>query len=154
MENWPTSILPDPTVDLSGESTTLMGRTDMDSGRTRQRQRTSRVGRTYPVSWEFDDYQYGMFQSWVKWKLHNGADPFLIDLPTGGEGMKTVTARLVNGKYSDKYVPVMNWKVTATLEVDDPLIWDEDTFDTLYPLGPLTDLETVADRLELWVYGP
>ncbi len=140
------SIFPNPEGDFSGELDSSTERTQMDTGRYRQESRYTRENRNYSVSWMFDDFQFGMWQSWVLYKLANGSRCFNINLPTGGEGLKTVQARLVNGKYTWKYSPVLNWTVQATIEVEDAKVWTEDIYDILLFVGSLTVLESAASN--------
>lgn len=152
MESWPI-ILPAPSSAFNGDVATSTIETQMDSGRVRSRQRFTRQNNLYKVTWEMDDFEYGMFQSWVLYKLHNGADQFEIDLPTGGIGMKTVVARIVRGEYSASHKETLNWVVTANLRVDDAKVFTENEFDTLYELGSISELEAAAEALHLYITG-
>lgn len=137
MEAFP-AIFPNPTVDFNGVTKGTTVRTPMESGRYRQRRRFSSELTQYPVSWEMDDWQFGMFRSWVKNKISDGADKFTISLPTGGEGFKTITVQLVSDGdklYNFKHKPVLNWTVTAVLETEDSSIWDLAEYTTKLAAG-------------------
>lgn len=127
MEAFP-AIFPNPTVDFNGKASTTTVETKMDSGRKRRRRRFSSELTSLPVSWQMDDWEFGMFRAWVKNKISDGADKFTISLPVSGEGFKTVTVSLVGGEYTFKHSPVLNWTVSANLETEDSLIWDADTY--------------------------
>lgn len=150
MEAYPISILPQPSsASFSGsndQASTV--RTQMDSGRYRQRSRFTATMNTYKVSWEMDDFQWGMFQSWIKYKISRGADFFTIDIPTGGDGLKNITARIVAGTVTQTYKDVLNWTVSASVETEDNLDWSEDDYDTLLTIGDPDLLELAAAELD------
>jgi hypothetical protein len=153
MEQWPSSILPDPTVDFGGELDQSVIKTPMDSSRIRQRRRFTREQRNYNVTWSFKDFEFGMFESWVLHKINGGADAFNIYLPVGGDRMNVlVEAKLRDGKYTWRYDNVLYWKVSANLMVEDAKVWDEETYDTLLELGGSPcELEDAAARLHTLV---
>lgn len=150
MEAWP-SILPAPTNAIPADNDSALVSTEMDSGRKRRRRRFTRELRTYKVSWELDDFQYGMFQAWFSNKISGGADEFTIALPTGGEGLKVVTAAFANGKYSQSQRPVFNWTISATLEVNDADVWTEEVYDALLISGDIDALEAAVEHVEEFV---
>lgn len=126
MFDWTTAGFPNPTQDISAGVKPTVIRTEMDSGRVRQRKRFTSAIRTVPVRWTLTDAQWALFQGILEYKLNQGADWFTITLPTGN-GMQSCTARFVSGSWNAKHVPVMYWDVTATLEVQggSPLTEDE-----------------------------
>ena len=127
--SWP-SKFPKPTLRFSGKvgNSTMVSK--MDTGRQRQRRRFTSEIRTYSAAWEMTTVQFDAFQSWVKYKLHNGADSFMIDLPVGGTAFKTVEAKMVQGLYTWDNVGVMTWNVKATLLVEDALVMSEANLNT------------------------
>jgi hypothetical protein len=145
-ETWPIAVLPNPSVNFSGEVQPATVRTEMESGRTRQRARFDSQKRTYPVVWQMSDFQYGLFQSFVKYKLTNGVDAFYIDLPVGAgtNSLQTVLATMVNGAYKGVYDDVMYWNVSATLEVNAITLYTEAELDAFIAAGvtaPITDTQ-------------
>ncbi len=153
MEDFPSQYLPAPTVSFNGNTAGSTIRTQMESGRVRQRSRFTRETRLYSVNWEMSDFQYGLFQSFVLYQINRGADWFNIDLPVGGEGMRTVSARIVDGKYSGAHVPVMNWNVSAQLEVDDAGVWSEDLYFLMIELGGISEYEAAVAHFESYEYS-
>ena len=147
------SIFPNPSRDFSGESKPMTARTNMESGKIRQRNKFSAELRQYSIVWLFNDFQFGMFQSWVKHKIHN-VDFFYLSIPTGGEGLKTVLVRLVEGNYSCDHADVLHWSVKAKIECEDVDLWDEDTFDALLALGDISELENAVAHLSRAVNDP
>lgn len=129
MSTWPAK-LPKPSISgYGGEVEQGVIRTNMDSGRPRQRQRFTSGWRPITAQWKFSDEEYGMFQAFVKYKINGGNDFFDIELPLG-DGMNTYSVRFVGGKYGYKYEAHMYWIVTANLECDVTSVIDEAAFDT------------------------
>lgn len=114
--NWSTTGFPNPTRDLSVSAKPAVERTTMDSGRPRQVKKFTTSYRSMRVRWQLTDAQWGLFQGVLAHKLNMGADWFLINLPTG-DGIKECLARFVNGSWDAKHTGVMEWDVTATLDV-------------------------------------
>ena len=128
---WPAdTILPKPTVDLGHRSQPPTIRTNMDSGKARQRRRFPKGNRLIAVSWVFTDEQFEIFQAIVKFKLNDGADYFDMSLPLGG-GYATYSVRMVDGDWSARYQDFNHWKVTANLECDELATLTEGELDAL-----------------------
>lgn len=123
---WPTKF-PNPTVSFNGKVNQTVKRTKMDSGRIRQIARFTSELRVFTARWEFTNVQFEAFQSWVKYKLHNGADAFNIALPLGNSttAFKTVEARIVNGEYSWSHKGILQWEVSCQLEVENAAVLSE-----------------------------
>jgi hypothetical protein len=117
MITWP-SILPNPSNDFSAEANPGTIRTQMDSGRYRQRPRFTGEHEAVNVTWLMTDYEFGVFKAIHKHQLFNGSDWFMCSLPMG-DGLKAFKVRFLEGKYAAKHVPVLHWRVTATLETED-----------------------------------
>lgn len=114
--NWSATGFPNPAQDAGIRNDPSVLRIDMDSGRARQRKLFTTAMRTMTVRWQLTDPQWALFQGVLEHKLNQGADWFNIVLPTG-DGLKTCVARFVKGAWTAKYVPVMHWDVSASLEV-------------------------------------
>jgi len=149
MEAYPSTMLPGPTIDyaLSERSATI--RSQMESGRFRQRRRFTTSANVVPVSWIFTPFQFSMFRSWFFFKVSQGADYFTMDLDLGGEeDPQNVAARIVEGVYDARYQDG-NWLVTATLEVENPTLVTETTFDDFIALDqPLDSLELAVAQFD------
>lgn len=120
METWPSSSLPDPSDNYTGNVDAGVLRTKMDSGKARQRRKTVSELASISVEWEMTDTEMVIFRAWHAEKLNLGLDWFLINLPFGG-GMQQQQARFVKGDFNASYAAVNNWSVTATLEVIKPV---------------------------------
>lgn len=118
MFDWSTTNLPNPSTDLASNGVSSVIRTQMDSGRARQRRRFTSQLRSITASWELDDDQYALFQGVVKYKLSAGADWFTISLPFG-DGFKTYTARFVGDTVNGAYQINMHWVVKVPMEIED-----------------------------------
>lgn len=122
MENFP-SKLPAPlgAVAFEGDSSVL--RTNMESGRVRQRRIASMAPRRTDLRWLMTDDQHAIFCAWHKFKISEGADSFTINLPVkGGVGnLQTCTVRIVDGLYSDSWDnDSCMWMVQCKIEIDTP----------------------------------
>jgi hypothetical protein len=143
--NWPTK-LPNPTVSFSGSNRGQTVSTQMQSGRIRSRRKTTREFQEWNVTWEFSDFQLGLFKSFFSYKLNGGADFFLMSAPTGGTGMETAQCRFKDGKYSISHYGILRWKVSAVLEVEDVPIWTEEQYGILSETDDLVTLEYASAR--------
>lgn len=91
-------------------------RTQMQSGRARQRRKYKRVP-TYPsVSWLMSSPQASLFMAWFDEALNSGADWFLCPLRTP-LGLDKYQARFIDIYEGPELVGVSHWRFTATLEL-------------------------------------
>jgi len=114
MSTWPD--VPGPLFGPNGIPTVPVIRTDMDSGRPRQRLRFTQTLWTYSVTMFHTDNEYSTFLSWWKNTIHLGADWFTITL-MGPSGTFTTSARFVGGSF--KYQQRDGgWSISASIELD------------------------------------
>lgn len=126
---FPLSLLTDVSVTPVAQGPIVaIGRTKLESGRLRQRQRFSTDMRVFNIQWWLTDPQFAIFTAFVKWRLNLGNDYFNIYLPFGDSAramninataapLTLVLARFVNGIYTSAYQSPM-WQVGAQLEVE------------------------------------
>jgi hypothetical protein len=91
----------------------------MESGASRTRRRTTAQNDKASVSWQMSDSQYTIFRAWVdnsSTGAAGGASWFSINLPVGGGGLTSVTAKFV-GAHKAVYRNTNSWTVTARLEI-------------------------------------
>lgn len=150
METFP-DYLPNPNTDFAGSNDANALRTQMTTGRFRQRNRFSQELRTMPVSWKLTDFEFGMFQSWHLHKLNGGNDWFNINLPLGGDGLESAVARFIEGKYAYKYTDFNEWTINGSLECEDALVWSEEDYDALVAVGDLSAIEDEAASIAIYV---
>lgn len=118
MATWPTSL---PAPQSNGYSVAPADpslRTDMEAGAARSRRRTYARDDRVSVGWLLTDAQMDTFRAWFDddAEAAGGSAWFYISLPLGDGGLTLVEARFV-GMYRHAIVGVMDWSVTAQLEV-------------------------------------
>lgn len=146
MITWPVS-LPNPDRDFSARVSSPFIRTQMDSGRFRQRVRFTRDLRATNVVWTFSDEEYTFFQGVYRHLLNSGADWFTINLPFG-DGLRPFTARFTSGGYDAKHDGVMYWRVRATLETEDDSALSAESTDAIVAVGSdVSEFELVVATL-------
>lgn len=147
MEDIPTfpSSLPQakPGFGVGFEST--LTRTQMESGRSRQRKRFSTDVNGFSVEWSFTNYEFEIFKAFLKHKLNSATDWFYINLYTGGE-LRTVKARVLDGTYSATETGVLYWDVSAQLETYDDISINERLLDFI--LNSEIDVNSIFNILE------
>lgn len=92
-------------------------RTEMESGRVRQRRRFTASAQSISVVWSFSDLEFQLFESWAMHILGGANGWFETDILTGG-GIVQQKVRIQNGQYSATYKAHMHWQVSATLDVE------------------------------------
>lgn len=152
METWP-ATLPNPSPAFSAMLKGSVARSARkDAGVVLQRRRFTAEQRYLRAEWLMDDAQYAEFQTFVLYTLNGGADQFTISLPTGGEGLKAVPAKLEKGAYYVTNVGVLTFRVSAKLIVEANDVWSEETYDTLALIGTAEAIEAAADALHILVH--
>lgn len=138
--------LPKPTRNYSVDIENSAVRSNMDSGRIRQRRRFTASQNSLSVKWELTDEEFQIFESFVFHALSGGTGWFEADLLTGN-GIVPHKVRFQKGRYKAAYRGFMNWLVTATLDVDDiNRLTEEELVDQLYGANLLaTELRSALD---------
>jgi hypothetical protein len=90
-------------------------RIEMDSGHPRQYAGLLATVKTYQVEWDFNLEQLQTFQDFFFLTLRNGSLPFTLTLPVDND-FAAVVVRFVGGRYSESYLPVDTFRVTATVD--------------------------------------
>ena len=123
MIKWPSNILPLPSINFSGTNQSSVIRTQMDSGRFRQRRRFTKELDILSIEWLFDGKEWLFFRSFFEHSLEGGSLWFNINVnlgdrtPIGEESVQTFKIRFVSG-YSYTYAPVNYWRVRGSIEID------------------------------------
>lgn len=113
---WPKEIVPLPSVNFSVDAEFSNIRSQMDSGRARQRPRFTTEIELAKVRFELDRTEYALFKSFWVLKLNNGNDWFKMDLPIAdGDELTETEIRFVSD-YSASYKAHANWDISATIE--------------------------------------
>jgi hypothetical protein len=113
------STLPNPTTDFAysvdSDNVRTKDATALPIGRERSSLRVHQIG----IAWSMTDAQLAIFQTFFNTTILKGSMPFNINLPLG-DGEKANTARFFEAKYNAANQGFLDWKVTATLVVEDP----------------------------------
>ena len=111
----------------------------------RQRRRSVVELRKVSISWEFNDDDYMLFQSFFYYKLNGGNDWFEISLPMGG-GFRTCIVRFFEATYKTSAAQVLFWNVSATIEIQELPPISEANFDTMVSVGGIDIVEGLANH--------
>jgi hypothetical protein len=119
MNDWP-EYLPLPSAtSFGGENAFATIRTEMETGRVRQRRRFTTSQETFSVTWILTADEFEAFKSFHLFTLEGGANFFDILLPVG-VGLETMRVRFVGGTFRHSYQSYMNFQISATLETETP----------------------------------
>lgn len=91
-------------------------RTEMESGRARQRRRYTSVPTMTSVTWHFNQVQAQVFEAWFRWTLADGAEWFNCSLRTP-LGLQDYECRFVEIYSGPELVGRNDWRVSADLEI-------------------------------------
>lgn len=130
MSTWPAG-LPNPKLSFAGQVKANATRMQMESGRYRQQKKATTDERAYKATWSFSEAQYATFRTWYYDTLNNGSAWFDVTLPAAGQGLTTVSARIVNGEVSRANDNILYWDVSLHLEVRSANILTEEEYDAL-----------------------
>lgn len=118
MASWP-ATLPNPTWAFSINPVDQTVATEMETGASRVRRRTSARNDKVDVTWQMSDAQYVIFRAWLDNSTtgaSGGASWFSVNLPIGAGGLTATTARF-DGAHKASYQSTNSWIVTAKLEL-------------------------------------
>lgn len=111
-------------------------RTELQSGRARQRRRYTSVPSTATVTFNFTQPQAQVFEGWFRWTLADGTEWFNVTLRTP-LGLMPYECRFANMYTGPQLVGVDRWQVQATLEIR-----DRQTLPSSYSLLPQLVLQS------------
>lgn len=110
--------LPVPLRDSYGfEMEDPMIRSDLQSGRVRQRRRHTKVPTYSSVQWLMTDLQARMFEAWWEEVLISGTEWFEMPLKTPLGGLQNYQSRFRGAYRGPTLVGVSLWRFTAELEL-------------------------------------
>lgn len=154
METFPVDF-PAPNTSLLVNGSPNSVRTQMDSGLVRQRRRFTVEQVQVRVQWTMGDTELAVFVAWHKFKIGLGNDWFIMNLPLGGEVQPHVV-RFLDGKFDHQYVPVSYWDVSAILEIQERVTYDEDTLafylDLGFTPGAIANLYAFTDEFHIFLH--
>lgn len=93
-------------------------RTELQSGRARQRRRYTSVPSLASVSWIFNQSEAQFFEAWFRWQLADGTEWFNARLRTP-MGLMAYECRFADMYAGPLLVGVDRWQVQAQLELRD-----------------------------------
>jgi hypothetical protein len=111
------ATLPAPTRDYSLTINNSAIRTQMESGRYRQRRRFLDSENTISVKWLFTDAEFQLFESWTFHALDGATSWFECPVVSGG-GVTTHQVRIQSGSLQAALNRDGGWTVTAGLDLD------------------------------------
>lgn len=123
--DWPENALPLPKRSLRVDNDPRLLSQKMEVG-VRQRKRFSDAIESLNVTWEFNVVQWSYFKTFVESSLNNGAEPFMITLPTV-EGLQRIRAIIIEGKYKESFY-TGGVDISAELQIIKPVVLSEDIF--------------------------
>lgn len=96
-------------------------RTQMSSGRAKQRQTFDNVPELATVSWIFTPQEAMIFEAWFRYTIRNGTDWFNVDLRTAMDGRAVPGVSAYECRFTEVYRKQMegahDWRFTAPLEL-------------------------------------
>lgn len=118
--------LPGPLLDgYALDTVSPLQRTQMDSGRARQRRRFTSVPVIAQVGWTLTRPQAQVFEGWFKWILKDGAEWFEVELNTP-MGYKPYICRFTEIYNGPIPFAVFEYSYTAQLEIKERPTLSED----------------------------
>jgi hypothetical protein len=111
---WP-ETLPAARVEFGGKETHGTIRTQMDSGRVRQRRRFLAKQKSWGFELIMDDAQYAIFQAFFTDDLDGGANYFYMNI-ADSDGITSTKVRCIGGEYGFKQIPPDHWAIQLDLE--------------------------------------
>jgi hypothetical protein len=134
------SLLPSPL--LSGynlQQQPNLLRTEMDSGRSRQRRRFVNVPSQAALTFIFTETQASIFEGWIVHGLLGATAWFEIALKTP-LGMKTCQSRFISNPLETSTVVGQHWQYQASVEIlYRPTLTEEQTADAVLNPNTATD---------------
>ena len=129
MYNWPQDLLPLPSFNLDVTDDFANVRSEMDSGRARQRPRYTNENEFHSVVFQLDKQELAYFKAvWVH-KLNNGNDWFNMRLPAPDGESLTLQELRFTGDISRTHLAFENWEVSVDIEIRNPLTISESALD-------------------------
>ncbi len=118
MTTWPSDL---PTVPVRDgyrvSSDNGLVRTEMESGRARQRRRFVRAYKRVAITWRLSDVELERFRSFFYWDINHGADVFAISLPVAATSRPVSARFVVDSQPRISYRGPALWDLTCELEI-------------------------------------
>lgn len=133
------SYLPLPQIEYSSSNDNRTVQSNFESGRISQRSLATTQRDVINVSFQYNLFQLGVWESFVQTSLANGSLEFTINLPDSITQVMTATVVILSsGRYSiDAVSGAMLWKVTATFIKQNKVCYTQEELDDLEALEGL-----------------
>jgi hypothetical protein len=104
-------------------------RTQLQSGRARQRRKFTSVPTIVTVTWQFSSGEAQLFEGWYRYGINDGADWFQISMLTP-LGLQTSEARFTDIYQGPQPMGMGLWIVSAEIEMRERKTISEEWIDT------------------------
>ena len=112
------SGLPAPNRDgYAFQAVSPFRRTEMSTGRARQRRTFTSSPTTVPLSWILSTQEAQVFEGWFSYQITDGTDWFNIDLLTPMGNLISYECRFAEMYSGPELFGVKHWKFTAPVEL-------------------------------------
>ena len=149
---WP-ATLPQPRANGYGmQPKARFSSTDMDSGPTRNRRRSTNAPTAVTVKWRFTHTQMATFEAFIEYDINAGAAPFTVGL-VNGMGVNTVQAKFTGDPpYQTAISDSRAWfDVTATLQVRRMPVASLDVYQVLKEYSE-QEIDAMSDPLHYFLH--
>lgn len=120
------SYLPKPLRNDYGiQHVSPFARTEMTTGRARQRRTFTTVPSVVSVNWYMDGAKAQLFEAWFRYEITDGAEWFNIDLKTPVGDFAPYECRFVEMYDGPSIDSANNWRFSAQLEIRERPILDQ-----------------------------
>lgn len=122
-------------------------RSELVSGRARQRRRYTSVPTIASVSWLFTQQQARIFETWFRWSLSDGTEWFNVTLRTP-MGLQPYECRFVEMYRGPKLIGITHWQIEADLEIRERQTYP-DGWENAIPYIEMSDIFDYAMNREM-----
>jgi len=131
IQTWPETIFPLPSVSFNVDADFSNIRSNMDSGRVRQRRRFSQETELASATFELTRVQYAAWKGFWVHRVNRGNDWFSMRLPIADGANLTNTEIRFASDYKAQHRHGGNWDVSVTIEFKETSQINEDLLELL-----------------------
>lgn len=146
-QSWNENVFPLPSVSYNVDVRNQNIRSQMDSGRVRQRPRFSREIRLATAVFELNRLQYAAWKLFWDSRINRGTDWFNMRLPMPDTNELTDVEIRFASDYREQYRHGSNWDISVTIEIKDAPTITEEFFELLTIEG--TDLTLWLETISI-----
>lgn len=149
MASWPSWMPCALQKQYSYQRKDIVARTEMETGRTRMRQRFADGPVVAQISWVMTRSEFAYFEGWFLHTINAGALPFTMPIKVGS-GTTEHECRFV-GTYGVSLPSGRMFTVTATLEIEQIQVYDAETLGIIDLYGDPDAYGEFLDLFEIFV---